>query len=69
MVTELGDIFAIGKDTREISGIVQRARYIGRDSNQALYEIVIRPWLHLAELTTDFKYSRKKPWWILLMRC
>ena len=56
----LGDIFAIGKDTREISGIVQRARYIGRDGNQALYEIVIRPWLHLAELTSDFKIFQQK---------
>ncbi|MTD38228.1 type VI secretion system tip protein VgrG [Erwinia sp. CPCC 100877] len=56
----LGDIVGIGKDVREISGMVQRARYIGRDGNQALYEIVLRPWLYLAELTADFKIFQQK---------
>ena len=56
----LGNIVGIGRGVREISGIVQRARYIGRDSNQAMYEIQIRPWLHLAELTTDYKIFQQK---------
>ncbi len=56
----LGALIGIGQGVREISGMVQKARYIGRDANQALYEIVIRPWLHLAELTTDFKIFQQK---------
>ncbi|MDY1035621.1 type VI secretion system Vgr family protein [Lelliottia sp. CFBP8978] len=50
----------VGKGIREISGLVQKARYVGRDSNQALYEIILRPWLHLAELTSDFKIYQQK---------
>ncbi|WP_242455671.1 type VI secretion system Vgr family protein [Pantoea agglomerans] len=56
----LGDILNIGKSVREISGIVQKARYVGRDGNQALYEICLRPWLHLAELTADYKIFQQK---------
>lgn len=56
----LDDIISIGKAVREISGMVQQARYIGRDGNQALYEIWLRPWLHLAELTADFKIFQQK---------
>ena len=39
----LGDNVNIGRSVREISGIVQKARYIGRDGNQALYEMCLRP--------------------------
>lgn len=56
----LGDVIGLGKDVREISGLVQKARYIGRDGNQALYEICLRPWLHLAELTADYKIFQQK---------
>ncbi|WP_262250922.1 type VI secretion system Vgr family protein, partial [Serratia plymuthica] len=56
----LGDLVGIGKDVREISGMVQKARYVGRDGYQALYEFIIRPWLHLAELTSDFKIFQQK---------
>ncbi|PVZ81823.1 type VI secretion system tip protein VgrG, partial [Serratia sp. S1B] len=56
----LDEVTYVGKGVREISGLVQKARYIGRDANQAMYEIVLRPWLHLAELTSDFKIFQQK---------
>jgi len=56
----LGEVYGVGKDTREISGLVEKARYRSRDGNQALYEIVIRPWFNLATLTRDFKIFQQK---------
>ncbi|WP_152548346.1 type VI secretion system Vgr family protein, partial [Siccibacter colletis] len=56
----LDDARGVGKGTREISGLVQQARFIGRDANQAMFEIVIRPWLYLADLTADFKIFQQK---------
>nr|WP_314267192.1 type VI secretion system tip protein TssI/VgrG [uncultured Moellerella sp.] len=50
----------LGKGAREITGIVQKARYIGRDDYQAMYELTITPWLTLATLTTDFKIFQQK---------
>ncbi|EPP6744666.1 type VI secretion system Vgr family protein, partial [Cronobacter dublinensis] len=50
----------IGRGRREISGLVERARYTGRDANQAMFEIEIRPWLYLATLTSDFKIFQNK---------
>ena len=44
-----------GAGVREISGLIAAARYIGEDSRHALYELTLRPWLHLATLTTDCK--------------
>ncbi len=40
---------------RELSGLITSARFIGEDSRHALYELTLRPWLHLATLTTDCK--------------
>jgi type VI secretion system secreted protein VgrG len=42
-----------GAGVREISGLITAARYIGEDNRHALYEFTLRPWLHLATLTTD----------------
>ncbi|WP_449567306.1 type VI secretion system Vgr family protein, partial [Lelliottia nimipressuralis] len=56
----LDEVSYVGKGTREISGVVQKARYIGRDANQAMYEIILRPWLHITELTSDFKIFQQK---------
>ncbi|WP_145517697.1 type VI secretion system Vgr family protein, partial [Yersinia mollaretii] len=50
----------VGKGTREISGLVEKARFIGRDANQAMFEIVLRPWFYLTNLTSDFKIFQKK---------
>ena len=44
-----------GAGVREISGLITAARHIGVDSRHALYELTLRPWLHLATLTTDCK--------------
>ncbi|MFZ6754500.1 contractile injection system protein, VgrG/Pvc8 family, partial [Undibacterium sp. Dicai25W] len=45
----------LGAGTREISALVTAARFIGVDSRHALYEFTLRPWLHLATLTSDCK--------------
>ncbi len=44
-----------GAGVREISGLITAARFIGEDSRHALYELTLRPWLHLATLTSDCK--------------
>ncbi|OBU10726.1 type IV secretion protein Rhs [Morganella psychrotolerans] len=49
-----------GKGHREISGLVERARFVGRDENQAMYEFIVRPWLNLATLTSDYKIYQQK---------
>ncbi|WP_409519991.1 type VI secretion system Vgr family protein, partial [Pantoea sp.] len=46
--------------TREISGLVEKARFIGRDGYRARYELVIRPWLYLTDLTSDYKIFQQK---------
>ncbi|MFZ6847546.1 type VI secretion system Vgr family protein [Undibacterium sp. RuRC25W] len=45
----------IGAGTLEISALVTAARFIGVDSRHAIYEFTLRPWLHLATLTSDCK--------------
>ncbi len=49
-----------GAGVREISGLITSARFIGEDSRHALYELTLRPWLHLATLTTDCKVFQDK---------
>ncbi|MET4863266.1 type VI secretion system tip protein VgrG [Morganella psychrotolerans] len=49
-----------GKGHREISGLVERARFVGRDENQAMYEFIVRPWLNLTTLTSDYKIYQQK---------
>ena len=44
-----------GAGVREISGLITAARFLGEDSRHALYELTLRPWLHLATLTSDCK--------------
>ena len=44
-----------GAGVREISGLITAARFLGEDSRHALYELTIRPWLHLATLSADCK--------------
>ncbi len=44
-----------GAGVREISGLIVSARFMGEDSRHALYELTLRPWLHLATLSTDCK--------------
>ncbi|HEV6966263.1 type VI secretion system Vgr family protein [Roseateles sp.] len=45
----------VGAGTREISGLITQARMVGEGSRHAQYELTLRPWLHLASLSTDCK--------------
>ena len=56
----LSTTIGLGKGEREISGIVEKGRFLGCDVNQAKYEIIIRPWLYLATLTSDYKIFQNK---------
>lgn len=51
----LSGVANVGAGFREITGLVTDARFIGLESRHALYEITLRPWLHLATLTSDCK--------------
>lgn len=53
-------VAAVTGETREITGIVQQVRYLGRDGHRAVYQLIVRPWLYLAELTTDFRIFQNK---------
>ena len=44
-----------GAGVREISGLITDARYVGEDDRHALYQLTLRPWLHLATLSRDCK--------------
>jgi len=45
----------IGAGIREISGLVTSAAFLRRESSYNVYQVILRPWLWLATLTTDFK--------------
>lgn len=51
----LSGVANVGAGVREVTGLVTDARFIGLESRHALYEITLRPWLHLATLTSDCK--------------
>ena len=44
-----------GAGVREICGLISAARCLGEDSRHVLYELTLRPWLHLATLSSDCK--------------
>ena len=44
---------ALGASTRQITGLVASARFVKTAGRHVYYEFVLRPWLHLATLTTD----------------
>jgi type VI secretion system secreted protein VgrG len=43
----------IGAGTREITGLVDSARFVKVAGRHAYYELILRPWLHLATRTSD----------------
>ncbi|TDY50848.1 Rhs element Vgr protein [Paraburkholderia rhizosphaerae] len=43
----------IGAGTREITGLVDAARIVREQGRSVVYELVLRPWLHLATLNRD----------------
>ncbi|UST55029.1 type VI secretion system tip protein VgrG [Comamonadaceae bacterium OTU4NAUVB1] len=42
-----------GAGVRELCGLVTQARFLGEHGRHARYALTLRPWLHLATLTTD----------------
>lgn len=51
---------AVGAGTREITGLVDSARFVKIAGRYAFYELVLRPWLHLATRTSDCKIFHNK---------
>lgn len=50
----------IGAGTREISGIVTKAHYVSQSSQQSHYQLVLRPWIWLADQRSDFRIFQGK---------
>ncbi len=50
----------IGAGTREISGLVASARYVDQSNRQSRYELILCPWIWLAEQNSDFRIFQRK---------
>lgn len=50
----------IGAGVREINGLITDAQLWGEEGRHIQYRLVVRPWLHLATLTTDCKIFQNK---------
>ncbi|MFC5472448.1 type VI secretion system Vgr family protein, partial [Paraherbaspirillum soli] len=50
----------IGKGKREISGLISKARLKQHGERQSTYEVIIEPWLTLAQRTSDYKIFQDK---------
>ncbi|BFG73730.1 hypothetical protein PTKU46_17630 [Paraburkholderia terrae] len=50
----------VGAGTREISGIVTEARYVSQSERQSNYELVLRPWIWLADQRSDYRIFQRK---------
>ncbi len=44
-----------GAGERQLSGLITQARFLRQDSRHAIYQLTLRPWLHLATLSSDCK--------------
>ncbi|PXW24942.1 type VI secretion system Vgr family protein [Paraburkholderia caballeronis] len=55
-----GALGGVGAGTREISGLISDAQYLRRENRYNVYRVVLRPWLWLATLTTDYKIFQDK---------
>ncbi|MDM0037363.1 type VI secretion system tip protein TssI/VgrG, partial [Variovorax sp. J22P271] len=49
------ELDGVGAGTREINGLVTRARFLRSEERRAIYEVVIEPWLVLATRTSDYR--------------
>jgi type VI secretion system secreted protein VgrG len=56
----IGGLARIGAGTREISGIVTEANFVGQSEHQSFYRLVLQPWLSLLAQRTDFRIFQKK---------
>jgi type VI secretion system secreted protein VgrG len=50
----------IGQGTREINGIVTSARFVEQRSRQCHYQLVIKPWIYLADQRSDYRIFQHK---------
>ena len=50
----------IGATTREITGLVTQARFLGADDRTASFQLTLRPWLHRATQTVDSRIFQDK---------
>ncbi|MBN3752379.1 type VI secretion system tip protein VgrG [Paraburkholderia sp. Tr-20389] len=50
----------IGAGTRQISGIVTQAHYVGQTSQQSHYRLIMKPWLWLTDQRSDFRIFQGK---------
>ncbi|ABE28571.1 Rhs element Vgr family protein [Paraburkholderia xenovorans LB400] len=50
----------IGAGTREISGIVTKAHYVGQSNQQSHYQLILAPWIWLADQRSDFRIFQGK---------
>lgn len=50
----------IGAGEREISGLVFKAKYLGKTARDSAYEIRIRPWIELARERTDYRIFQRQ---------
>ncbi|MFM0738149.1 type VI secretion system tip protein TssI/VgrG [Paraburkholderia xenovorans] len=50
----------IGAGTREISGVVTEARYVNQSDRQSHYQLVLKPWIWLADQRSDFRIFQRK---------
>ncbi|SAK88380.1 Rhs element Vgr protein [Caballeronia calidae] len=56
----MGGSANIGAGTREISGIVTQAHYVGQLQRQSLYQLQLKPWISLADKRSDFRIFQRK---------
>ena len=45
----------IGAGERQISGLVTAARFVGSENRRGVYEVIVEPWLSLAQRTSDHR--------------
>ena len=45
----------VGAGMREITALISHAQFVRQEGRHVLYQLTLRPWLHLATLTTDCK--------------
>ncbi|HEX2011576.1 MAG TPA: type VI secretion system tip protein TssI/VgrG, partial [Roseateles sp.] len=50
----------VGAGTREINALITHAAFAGQQGRHTLYRLTLRPWLHLATLSTDCKVFQNK---------
>ncbi|HUD34393.1 MAG TPA: phage late control D family protein, partial [Variovorax sp.] len=55
-----GGMAGIDLAVREISGLVTRARFVRSSDRHVYYEYTLRPWLHLATLSSDCRIFHDK---------